>query len=113
MFPKINDNLLVNHCNNNQIINVITYKIKSNYTNILTGGIKISYMHIIKKFINIQHDFRYTYYCLKLKKHFKRWLWERVREPKIKKQFHPVHLNTLNETDDLEEYIENWINSVL
>jgi Leucine-rich repeat (LRR) protein len=63
----------------------------------------------INNIIEILRNFRYTYYCLKFKKHFKRWLWEKVREPKIMAKFHPSHLNALEETDDLEVFLEDWI----
>jgi hypothetical protein len=46
---------------------------------------------------------------LKYKKHFKRWLWEKVREPKIMAKFHPSHLEALEDTDDLEVFLEDWI----
>jgi phosphoenolpyruvate synthase/pyruvate phosphate dikinase len=62
------------------------------------------------KKINILRNFRYTYYALKFKKHFKRWLWEKVREPKIMAKFHPSHLNHLLDTDDLEVFLDDWIN---
>ena len=59
--------------------------------------------------IKTLRNFRYTYYLLKYKKHFKRWLWEKVREPKIMAKFHPSHLDALEETDDLEVFLEDWI----
>jgi hypothetical protein len=36
-------------------------------------------------------------------------LWEKVREPKIMKKYHPDHLNSLQENEDLETFIEKWI----
>ena len=59
--------------------------------------------------IKILRNVRNTYYLLKFKKHFKRWLWEKVREPKIMAKFHPSHLNHLLDTDDLEVFLEDWI----
>jgi uracil-DNA glycosylase len=38
------------------------------------------------------------------------WLWEKVREPKIMAMYHPSHLNKLEVTDDLEVFLDNWIN---
>jgi hypothetical protein len=61
--------------------------------------------------INILNNFRFLYYSLKFKSQFKKWLWEKVREPEIMKQFHPDHLNELKESDDLEEFLDGWINS--
>ena len=60
--------------------------------------------------IKILQKFRYTYYAVKFKQKFKRWLWEKVREPKIMKKFHPDYLNELKETDDLEVFLDEWVN---
>jgi Leucine-rich repeat (LRR) protein len=60
--------------------------------------------------IKILKKFRYTYYAVKFKQQFKRWLWEKVREPKIMKKFHPDYLNELKETDDLEVFLNEWVN---
>ena len=59
--------------------------------------------------INILMNFRYTFYCLKLKNKFKKWLWEKVREPKVMAKFHPIYLNELKDTDDLDVFLEYWI----
>jgi hypothetical protein len=58
---------------------------------------------------NILYNFKFTFYSIKFKSQFKKWLWEKVREPKIMQKFHPDYLNTLKETDDLEEFLEDWI----
>jgi len=69
----------------------------------------------IKQNIVILNNFRYLYYCLKLKKKLKKLLWEKVREPKIKKIYNPMNLIKIlgNEKSD-EDYdyfnkvLENW-----
>ena len=85
--PPLNNNLKVLSCYNNKFYN------NTKYFNI----------------IQTLRKFRNTYYLLKFKKHFKRWLWEKVREPKIMAKFHPSHLTNLEETDDLEVFLDNWI----
>ena len=35
---------------------------------------------------------RYTYYCQKYKPQFRKWLWEKIREPKFLKTYHPKYL---------------------
>jgi Leucine-rich repeat (LRR) protein len=92
--PPLNKLQLLN-CSDNNIYNENIEKYKYDYRNI----------NIIKTLNN----FRYTYYCLKYKNHFKRWLWEKVREPKIMAKFHPSHLDALEETDDLEVFLDDWI----
>jgi hypothetical protein len=87
--PPLNNNLQILACFNNNIYN----KKYNNCFNI----------------IKIIRNFRYTYYLLKFKKHFKRWLWEKVREPKIMAKFHPSHLTHLLDSDDLEVFLDNWI----
>ena len=86
--PVLNNKLVILFCSDNNIFN------KNNNN---------------KNIIQTLRNFRYTYYLLKFKKHFKRWLWEKVREPKIMKRFHPSHLDELLETDDLEVFLDDWI----
>ena len=93
--PPLNNNLQELICYNNNIYNENIAKYKYDYRNI--------------KIIQTLRNFRNTYYLLKFKKHFKRWLWEKVREPKIMAKFHPSHLEALEDTDDLEVFLEDWI----
>ena len=59
----------------------------------------------IQKIIN----FRHLYFALKYKNQFRRWLWEKVREPKIIKRYHPSYLiENLNEDTDLDTLLNNW-----
>ena len=95
MLPPLNNKLKYLSCYDNYFYNENNEKYKYDVHNI----------NIIKTLRN----FRYTYYALKYKKHFKRWLWEKVREPKIMKKFHPDHLNDLKDTDDLEVFLDDWI----
>jgi hypothetical protein len=63
-------------------------------------------LDIVKKNVKILNRFRFRYYCLKFKPRFRHWLWEKVREDKIKKQFHPNALSAFleeNEVDDMDK----------
>ena len=91
--PSITSNIHELYCDE-----ISNYNVFNNFNFIIN-------CEIIKTLLN----FRFTYYCLKLKNKFKKWLWEKVREPKIMKKFHPDHLNELKENDDLEVFIEKWI----
>ena len=58
---------------------------------------------------------RFRIMCLKYKRHFRRWLWERVRLPKIERDYHPDKLlevlNKMENPEDEEafmEAIESW-----
>ena len=63
----------------------------------------------IKQNIQILNNFRDLYYCLKFKKHFRKWLWEKVREPNIKKLYDPNYLiEHLEQDTDLEMVLNNW-----
>ena len=63
----------------------------------------------VKKNIRVFKYFRHLWYCLQYKKQFKKWLWEKVREPKIKKIFHPIYLiENLGDEDDLDTVLKNW-----
>ena len=95
MLPPLNNKLKYLCCYDNYFYNENIEKYKYDFHN----------LNLIKALRN----FRYTYYALKYKNHFKRWLWEKVREPKVMAKFHPDHLNKLQDTDDLEVFLDNWI----
>ena len=114
--PPLNNNLKILNCSFNQLIslpplnNTLTqlYCSDNNIYNENIEKYKYDYRNI--KIIQTLCNFRYTYYCLKYKNHFKRWLWEKVREPKIMAKFHPSHLTHLLDSDDLEVFLDDWIN---
>ena len=63
----------------------------------------------IIKNIKILNNFRHLYYSLKFKKQLRKWLWEKVREPNIKKMYNPTYLiENLKEEDDLDKVLNNW-----
>ena len=40
---------------------------------------------------------------------FRKWLWEKVREPKIQKLYNPIYLiENLGDEDDLDAVLDNW-----
>ena len=114
--PPLNNNLKILNCSFNQLIslpplnNTLTqlYCSDNNIYNENIEKYKYDYRNI--KIIQTLCNFRYTYYALKYKNHFKRWLWEKVREPKIMAKFHPSHLTKLLDSDDLEVFLDDWIN---
>jgi len=92
-FPNLPQNIKTLHCFNNHIYNIIG----SN-----------DFFKIIKN-IQISNNFRYLYYCLKYKKQFRKWLWEKIREPKIMKMYNPRYLlENVKEDDDLDIVLQNW-----
>jgi Leucine-rich repeat (LRR) protein len=102
--PYLN-NITVLNCSDNPMPHLPALNTKLKYINcdLLCSS------SIFSDKIAILINFRFTFYCLKLKNKFKKWLWEKVREPKIMKKFHPDHLNELKDTDDLEVFLDNWI----
>jgi Leucine-rich repeat (LRR) protein len=63
----------------------------------------------IKQNMRILNNFRHLYYCLQFKKQLRKWLWEKVREPKIKKLYNPIYLiENLGDEDDLDTVLNNW-----
>jgi Leucine-rich repeat (LRR) protein len=62
-----------------------------------------------KKNIQTLNNFRHLYYCLQFKEQLRKWLWEKVREPKIQKLYDPIYLlENLDEDDDLDAVLNNW-----
>jgi hypothetical protein len=59
---------------------------------------------------NTLNRFRFTFYLLKCKQRLRSFLWAKVREPKIQRQFHPRYLSEeLSEETDLDEFMNNWV----
>ena len=102
--PYLN-NITVLNCSDNPMPHLPALNTKLKYINcdLLCSS------SIFSNKIDILIKFRFTFYCLKLKNKFKKWLWEKVREPKIMQKFHPDHLNELKDTDDLEVFLDDWI----
>jgi hypothetical protein len=45
-----------------------------------------------------------------IQKQFRKWLWEKVREPTVKKLYNPDYLiKNLGDEDDLVSFLDNWI----
>ena len=64
---------------------------------------------MIKIKIKKLNSFHFLYYCLKFKKKFRKILWEKIREPQIKQQYHPNYLiNNLKEDTDLDVFLSTW-----
>lgn len=64
---------------------------------------------IVKKNIIIINNFRHLYYCIKFRTQFRKYLWERVREPKIVKKYDPNYLiEHLGDDADLDEVLNEW-----
>jgi Leucine-rich repeat (LRR) protein len=67
----------------------------------------------LQQIVKTIYNFKYTYYCLKFKKRFRDFLWERVREPIAMKRYHPLELQKIldvTESSELDENVllENW-----
>lgn len=63
---------------------------------------------LLRRYVNGFYKFAHLFYSLKYKKQFRRWLWEKVREPIIKKRLSPERLNSLIEQNlalDLEQIL--------
>jgi Leucine-rich repeat (LRR) protein len=60
----------------------------------------------VGKSIDTIHNFRELYYCLRFKQVFRRWLWEKIRLPKIMCANHPDLLGQLlaDENMDADEF---------
>ena len=93
--PSLNNNLTDLYCSYNQLTWLPPLNNNLNTLLCYNNNIYDENYYNYKNKITILRNFRYTYYLLKFKKHFKRWLWEKVREPKIMAKFHPSHLDAL------------------
>jgi len=101
------------YCSRNQLTSLPTLPQKLKelqyYDNPIYEIVNSISLFKIKQNIQILNNVRRLYYCLQFKKQFRKWLWEKVREPTIKKIFHPIYLiENLGEDDDLDTVLNNW-----
>jgi Leucine-rich repeat (LRR) protein len=93
VLPTLPQNLETLHCYNNPISEIVNN----------SSFIKI------KQNIQTLNNFRHLYYCLQFKEQLRKWLWEKVRESKIKKLYNPIYLlENLGEEDELDAVLDNW-----
>jgi hypothetical protein len=59
-------------------------------------------LQTIKNKIKVFHNCKYIIYSFKCRKQFRKLLWEKVREPKIRRQFAPENILDIlyNEIED-------------
>jgi transcriptional/translational regulatory protein YebC/TACO1 len=101
---------IVNSDSNYEIDEIINSDINYEIDEIINSPFSFGYDTIkIIKNIKILNNFRHLYYSLKFKKQLRKWLWEKVREPNIKKMYNPTYLiENLKEEDDLDKVLNNW-----
>jgi hypothetical protein len=112
---QFNENLSIVECHTNQLYSlpVLNENLQSiSYANNpIYEIINSNNLYIIKQKLEILYRARHLYYCLKLKRPFRKWLWKLVREPTIIRKYHPMYLiENLGEQDDLDDFLEQWIN---
>ena len=110
--PTLPENLESLYCYDNELTSLpnLPQKLEKLHCNSL--NLYFLYSNTLfqtKKNIEIFNKFRHLYYCLKFKKQLRKWLWEKVREPNIKKMYNPNYLiENLGDEDDLEAVLNNW-----
>jgi len=119
--PQLNENLLILYCSSNNLTSLP--QLNENLQELMCSNnfipqILINDWYISetkRNLINNVAKCRYRIMCLKYKEHFRRWLWIKVRLPRIENHYHPDNLKELLdklgdncEEDVLDKAIENW-----
>ena len=124
VLPELNPSLQILHCSNNQLTelpelnpslqylscsnNQLPQKFNNNLALTSERKNKLNYM------IQSLKRIKFNIMCLKYKKQFRDWLWIKVRQPMIEKQYHYGNLIELLEKideDDEETFdivLESW-----
>jgi Leucine-rich repeat (LRR) protein len=113
LLPTLPKNLKELYCSNNQLHLLPTLpqnlKFLHCYNNPIYEVVKKNSFIKVKQNLRIVNNFRHLYYCLKFKKQFRKWLWEKVRESNVKKLYNPNYLiENLGDEDDLDTVLSNW-----
>jgi Leucine-rich repeat (LRR) protein len=100
--PPLNINLQVLYCHNNKLPKILN----DDNANITENK---------RKLINNIAKCRYRIMCLKYRELFRRWLWVKVRQPKIQEHYHPDKLKEILDKlgedcdeNELDEAIDRW-----
>jgi hypothetical protein len=116
--PKIPENTEELICHHNKLISMPKINSKKIYYLCFNceihGFIRcddpIKIIEIVTK-INSIYKFKSTYYHLLCRRKLRKWLWEYIREPKIRELYNPNKLNefltNVNE-DELEDALNEW-----
>ena len=115
LLPALPQNLTILHCSDNRL-NLLPY-LPQNLKNLhynnnpihkIVNDINNSFIQI-KKSMRILNNVCHLCYCLQFKKQFRKWLWEKVREPNVMKRYSPNYLiENLGDEDDLDTVLNNW-----
>jgi hypothetical protein len=117
MIPIIPDDLTSLDFSYNPIHDIIYTRHEYNENNeeIIDDNDNDNSIDKIKNRIRLLNNFKYSYYSLKCKNKLRKFLWERIREHKIQKQYSPENLNNLlnsmkneNDEDELDYLINSW-----
>jgi Leucine-rich repeat (LRR) protein len=113
LLPTLPQNLKKLDCFNNQLMSLPTLpqnlEILYCYNNPIYEIVNSNSLFQTKENIQILNNFRHLYYCLKFKKQLRKWLWEKVREPNVKKIYNPIYLiENLGDEDELDTILNNW-----
>jgi hypothetical protein len=91
---------------NNYIYSIIGNNIIITSTDFVTQLIKFKLSSNLIKLNN----FKDLFYALKFKNKFRKWLWEKVRLPKIQAFYNPNNLlKILKDDDDLDDVLAGWV----
>jgi len=105
--PELPSKLVILNCCNNKLILLPNLPLKLLALNCQNNQLiynKNKKQCINQKNIQIQ-EIKHKIFCLKYKKHFRKWLWENVREKKIKLEMHPNRILELLEEKDINEIL--------
>ena len=117
--PELPNSLEYLNCNLNKLTSLPEIPTSLNFLDYLNTPIyrivnsnidSVKRIDTIRRQIQIINRFRFLYYSLKFKKQFRKFLWEKIREPKIQKYYSPDNLIELlrENEEDVDEVLSNW-----
>ena len=112
--PQLNKKLETVWCSNNNLTSLPDLNENLEFISFINNPIYLIIndsfsIDKIKPQIQTLNNFRHLYYSLKFKTQFRKWLWVKVREPRIIKKYHPIYLiENLDEHTDLDEVLNEW-----
>lgn len=108
--PILPDKIQILNCNNNNLscLPYLPNSLQEIYYILNYSMKRYPKLDDYKRIVN---NFKILYLTLKIKKIIRKWIWEKIRQPKIMEFYHPKNLIKLisdNNDDEISDILDKW-----
>lgn len=109
--PILPDKIQILNCNNNNLscLPYLPNSLQEIYYILNYSMKRYPKLDDYKRIVN---NFKFLYLTLKIKKILRKWIWEKIKQPKIIEFYHPKNLIKLisyNNDDEISDILDKWV----